>query len=85
MSTANQIWQDLAARYSQTNVSRLFQLHKDLASLSQGTKSITTYFTVFHGLIDELDSLSLIPRCICVNCNCTCNNTQKLDAYEQYI
>lgn len=85
MTTARQIWIDLATRYAQTNIPRLFQLRKELAYLSQGTKSITSYFTQFRGLLDELDSLSPIPRCICANCNCTCNNSQKLNAYEQYI
>lgn len=63
----------------------MFQLRKDLASLSQGTKSITAYFTIFRGLIDELDCLSPIPRRVCTNSTCSCNNAQKLDAYEQYI
>lgn len=85
LTTAKQIWCDLAARYSQTNVPHLFQLRKDIASLSQGTKPITAYFTLFRGLLDELNSLSPRPRCICVNCNCTCNNSQKLDANKQYI
>nr|XP_017224842.1 PREDICTED: uncharacterized protein LOC108201066 [Daucus carota subsp. sativus] len=85
MSTAKQIWDDLATRYLQSNVPRLFHLRKDLASLTQGTKSVTTYFTQFRGLIDELDSLSPIPRCICANSNCNCNNSAKLDHYEHIM
>lgn len=41
MHTAHQIWEDLAIRCSQNNVPRLFNLHKELASLTQGTQSIT--------------------------------------------
>ena len=44
-----------------------------------------TYFTEFRGLIDELDNLAPIPRCTCTNATCTCNNTQKLDKYEQMM
>lgn len=85
MSTAKQIWKDLAARYSQTNVPRLFQLRKELSSLIQGSKSIIAYCTEFHGLMDELGNLSPIPKCIYTNCNCNCSNSKKLDKYEQMI
>lgn len=83
LNTAKQIWDDLAARYSQSNVPRLFHLKKDLSSLTQGTKSITTYFTMYRSLVDELDNLSPIPKCICVNSNCACGNNQNLDNYEK--
>nr|XP_017225353.1 PREDICTED: uncharacterized protein LOC108201574 [Daucus carota subsp. sativus] len=83
LNTAKQIWDDLEARYSQSNVPRLFHLKKDLVSLIQGTKSITTYFTMFRSLIDELDNLVPIPKCICANCNCTCGNGHKLEHYEK--
>lgn len=78
MTTAKQIWHDLVARYLQSNVPRLFHLRKELASLTQGTRSVTAYFS----LIDELDSISPIPRCTCANSNCNCLNSVKLDHYE---
>ncbi|XP_074337191.1 uncharacterized protein LOC141674381 [Apium graveolens] len=83
--TTKQIWDDLAARYSQNNVPRLFNLRKDLASLTQGTKSITAYFTQFRGLIDELQNLAPIPKCVCVTSNCACSVTVKLEQYERQI
>ena len=43
-STA-EIWQDLQVRFRQQNGPRLYQLKKDLMNLSQGTMSVTTYFT----------------------------------------
>lgn len=61
LSTAKMIWDDLAARFSQSNMPRLFYLRKELASLVQGTQSITAYFTKFRTWIDELDNLSSIP------------------------
>lgn len=63
---------------------RLFQLRKDLSSLHQDTKSITTYFTLFRCLFDELDSLAPIPKCFCTNSACKCNNSEKLEQYEQH-
>ena len=83
LSTTKQIWDDLEARYAQSNVPRLFHLKKDLLSLTQGTKSITSYFTMFRSLIDELGTLAPIPKCICLNSNCTCGNRSRLEVYEQ--
>ncbi|XP_074351730.1 uncharacterized protein LOC141690873 [Apium graveolens] len=85
MTTAKQIWDDLANRYCQTNFPRLFHLRKELSALTQGTKSITSYFTQFRGLMDELDTLSPIARCTCARNTCACGLSVKLDIYEQMI
>lgn len=52
-------------------------------SLSQGSMSVIAYFTKFRTLIDEMDDLAPLPRCTCVNYNCTCNFFAKMYAYEQ--
>ena len=83
MNTAKQIWDDLFKRFAQSNVPRLFNLRKDLVSLTQGTQSISTYFTVFRGLLDELDNLGAIPRCKISNCPCGIN--AQLDEYEKQV
>ncbi|XP_074350686.1 uncharacterized protein LOC141690015 [Apium graveolens] len=82
-STAKAIWDDLVVRFSHSNVPRVFQLKKELVSLTQGTLSITAYFTKFRTLMDEIDDLSPLPKCICVNSNCCCAYVIKLDEYEQ--
>lgn len=82
LSTAKMIWDDLA-RFSQSNVLKLFYLRKEIASLVQGAQSITAYFTKFRTWIDELDNLSSIPRC---SCNvCTYRVYQKIELYKQSI
>ncbi|XP_074378371.1 uncharacterized protein LOC141719908 [Apium graveolens] len=85
MQTAKQIWDDLAIRYAQNNVPRLFNLHKELASLTQGSRSITAYFTHFLGLMDELEALAPIHRCVCDVTTCACGVTLKLIQYEQQM
>lgn len=85
MNTAKQICDDLALRYSQSNVPRLFHLRKELSSFTQGTKYVTAYFTEFCNLIDELDNLSPIPKCSCINSTCTFANQQKLKKYENML
>lgn len=79
MKTAKKIWDDLSARFSRTNIPRLFGLRKDLADLKQDTLSISAYFTKFRCLLEELDTLSPIPK------DCVCDNVHKLDKYEQLV
>ncbi|KAK1402460.1 hypothetical protein POM88_002065 [Heracleum sosnowskyi] len=58
LSTAKQIWDDIAVRFAQTNMPRTFQLRKELASLQQENFSITCYFTKFKTLVAEIDNLA---------------------------
>lgn len=43
-SNAHLIWEDLRERFDKVNCMRIFQLHRAIATLSQGTDSISTYF-----------------------------------------
>ncbi|XP_074330936.1 uncharacterized protein LOC141668129 [Apium graveolens] len=84
-STAKEIWDDLAVRFSQSNMPRVFHLRKELSSLTQGSMSITAYFTKFCTLLAEIDTLNPMPKCICASCNCACNNAKKLDNYANML
>ena len=61
------VWKDLAERYDKVDGSRIFQLHKEIATVSQGTSSISTYFSRLRELWVEYDSLTPVPSCECVN------------------
>lgn len=80
---ARAIWEDLAIRFSQGNMPRIFQLKKDLTALYQGSMSITTYFTKMRSLIDELNALAHIPKCVYPQTSCSCGVSAKLEAFEQ--
>lgn len=73
MDLARDIWNDLATRFAHTNVPKLFNLRKELAYLTQENLSISTYFTKFRSLSDELDVLSDMPKCTCNKCTCEVN------------
>lgn len=45
--------------------------------------SVTTYFTKMRSLLDVLNALAPIPKCVCTQNSCTCGVDAKLDAYEQ--
>ncbi|XP_074352226.1 uncharacterized protein LOC141691382 [Apium graveolens] len=74
INTAFSIWTELAIRYAQSNLPKLFNLRKEITQLSQGTMSITTHYTRYKTLIDELESLTSRPKCDCLKCTCEINN-----------
>ena len=63
--TALEIWNDLRERLSQGNGPRVFQLLKDIAGITQGQSSITSYFTQLNVLWDQLQKFRPFPMCSC--------------------
>ncbi|GAA0155832.1 transmembrane signal receptor [Lithospermum erythrorhizon] len=51
--TAFEIWNQLKTRYSQSNQARIYQIQRELALISQGTRSVSAYFTHLQRLWDE--------------------------------
>ena len=57
--------------YSQGDLLRFSELQQDMASIKQGDKSITDYFTRFCVIWDEFESYGLDPICVCdPKCSC---------------
>lgn len=52
--TAREVWLDLQHQFSQGNDPRIFELKKEICSLSQEDLTINGYYTKFKGLWDEL-------------------------------
>lgn len=51
--TTSLIWRELSSRFSRTNRTRLYQIQRELASISQGNQSVSAYFTRLKKLWDE--------------------------------
>ncbi|XP_074352914.1 uncharacterized protein LOC141692072 [Apium graveolens] len=83
IQSARDIWLDLEVRFAQSNVPKLFHLRKEIAHLSQGTLSISAYFTKFRTLHDELECLLTKPKCVCNRCTCTVNS--KLAEFDKNL
>ncbi|XP_015165096.1 uncharacterized protein [Solanum tuberosum] len=64
-SSAQAVWNDLKERFDQLDGSRTFSLHKDIATLQQGTDSVSVYFTKLKTLWDEFETLVPPPGCNC--------------------
>ncbi|KAL5797904.1 hypothetical protein ACOSQ2_002724 [Xanthoceras sorbifolium] len=57
-STANEVWEGLRERFSQSNAPRIFEIQRDIAYLRQEQLSVSAYYTKLKGLWDELSSYS---------------------------
>ena len=44
-SDAHRVWEDLRERFDKVNASRAYFLHKEIVTLSQGTTSVSSYFS----------------------------------------
>ncbi|XP_075096239.1 uncharacterized protein LOC142174357 [Nicotiana tabacum] len=64
-SNASAVWNDLKERFDKADLSRIFQIHKNIATINQGTSSISSYFSKLRQLWAEFDSLAPIPGCDC--------------------
>ncbi|XP_070046433.1 uncharacterized protein [Nicotiana tomentosiformis] len=65
-SDTHLVWEDLKERFDKVSQVRIFELHKKIVSITQGTDSIDTYFTRLMQLLSECDSLVPTPGCDCV-------------------
>lgn len=56
---------DLNERFDKVDGSRIFYLHKEITTLSQGMSSISIYYSRLKELWMEFHSLLLVPGCAC--------------------
>ncbi|XP_075091715.1 uncharacterized protein LOC142171897 [Nicotiana tabacum] len=61
---ARTIWEDLRERFDKVNTPGVYQLHKAIETVSQGTDSVSIYFSKFRNLWDGFDSM-VPPPCDC--------------------
>jgi hypothetical protein len=59
------VWLDLEDRFSQSNNPRIFKLKCDIVTLTQGSMTISAYFTTLKSHWDELAMLTPTPQCTC--------------------
>ncbi|XP_070007708.1 uncharacterized protein LOC142165325 [Nicotiana tabacum] len=64
-SSAHNVWTDLKDKYDKVDEFRIFYLHKEIATLSQGISLVSAYFAKLTGLWEEYDALMPYPGCDC--------------------
>lgn len=64
-SDATMVWEDLNDRFNKVDISRSYQLHREICTLNQGNIIVSGYFTKLRLLWDEFDTLVLPPAFDC--------------------
>ena len=57
------VWSDLKERFDRLDGSRTFSLHKEIATMQQGTDFVSIYFRKLKELWDEYETLMPSPGC----------------------
>ncbi|KAL0360716.1 UNVERIFIED_CONTAM: Retrovirus-related Pol polyprotein from transposon RE1 [Sesamum radiatum] len=65
VTSARALWLELEARYGSSNGPMIYNLEREITSISQGDMSVTTYFTKIKMLWDEITCLDPLPACTC--------------------
>ncbi|KAH0748675.1 hypothetical protein KY290_027907 [Solanum tuberosum] len=64
-SDASFVWEDLQERFDKVNRVRIYQLHREIATIAQGTDAVSVYFTKLKELWAEYDTMVVFPSCEC--------------------
>ena len=64
-TSAYQVSLDLKESSNKINGSRLYQLHRNIFTLTQGVSTVSDYFTKLKNLWDGYDSILPTPSCDC--------------------
>uniref|UniRef100_A0A3Q7I744 Uncharacterized protein n=1 Tax=Solanum lycopersicum TaxID=4081 RepID=A0A3Q7I744_SOLLC len=81
-ATAKAVWQDLQERFTKVDGSRTFNLHKEIATLTQGVNSVTVYFSKLKTLWEEFEALVPPPGCNCERSKEFIVHLQKLKLFQ---
>ncbi|KAH0723803.1 hypothetical protein KY289_006847 [Solanum tuberosum] len=77
-TNAFSVWADLKERFDKVNRMRIYQLHREITTLTQGTDSISLYFTKLKTLWNEYDAVVPSPGCTCPQSKDYVNHIQQL-------
>ncbi|XP_043693327.1 uncharacterized protein LOC122643815 [Telopea speciosissima] len=83
-TNARDVWNDLSDRFSQQNSPRIFEIRRSISNHSQGTDSISAYYTTLKAFRDELSSFRSLPTCTCGTMT-TINGYVETDALIDFL
>ncbi|XP_075112347.1 uncharacterized protein LOC142182201 [Nicotiana tabacum] len=79
--TTKGLWDDLNQRYGQSNGARMYEVQKDLSSVSQGSH-VSEYFNKVKRFWDEMEFLNTESYCVC---ECNCGGKHKMIKRDQNL
>ncbi|CAL1397449.1 unnamed protein product [Linum trigynum] len=68
--TAREIWLDLKQRFGTSSAGRAYELRGLISSLRQEKQSVSAFYTKLRTYWDELQVVSINPKCSCSGCSC---------------
>ena len=83
--TARELWEDLEDRYGCTSISQVYALEQQLFELTQGSDSVSVFFTKMKTLWEGLNDASPLLYCTCNKCTCGLSQRLVLKQQEQRI
>ncbi|EOX93232.1 Uncharacterized protein TCM_002073 [Theobroma cacao] len=66
------MWNTLKQNYAQPDDTRLCNLQYTLGNITQGTRSVDSYFIELKAVREEIRSYRPLPHCECGRCNANC-------------
>ncbi|XP_070025759.1 uncharacterized protein [Nicotiana sylvestris] len=81
-SSAQAVWNDLFERFNKIDGARSFNLYKEIATLCQGTSSVSVYFSKLKDLWEEFEALVPSPGCDCEKSRDFIIHQQKLKSFQ---
>ncbi|XP_070003280.1 uncharacterized protein [Nicotiana sylvestris] len=60
-SNAQVVWGDLYERFYKVDDARIFNFHKEIATLTQGTSSVSVYYSKLKDMWEEFEALIPVP------------------------
>lgn len=81
MTSAQEIWEDLEERFGDASMAQIYALEQQLLDVSQGSDTVSEFFTKIKTVWDGLNDADPLPHCVCNKC--TCNLTQRLKNRQQ--
>ncbi|KAH0678489.1 hypothetical protein KY284_019574 [Solanum tuberosum] len=64
-SNASKVWIDLKERFDKVDGSRIHYFHKEIHTMSQGTSTVSSYYSRLRECWDEFDAIMPCPGCNC--------------------
>ncbi|KAK9667362.1 hypothetical protein RND81_14G250800 [Saponaria officinalis] len=65
VSSSKELWSEIADRYCQSNSIEIYQLKKDLGSITQENASLVDYYNKMKRTWESIDVLDPLPLCTC--------------------
>ncbi|XP_070020806.1 uncharacterized protein LOC142181039 [Nicotiana tabacum] len=81
-SSVQVVWSDLHEKFNKIDGSRSFNLHKEIATLNQGTTTISVYFSKLKDLWEEFEALVPAPGRDCAKSRKFVTHLQKLKLFQ---